>query len=84
MPDSFDPIPPKFFMNSRCLSALIATEAIAAEAEQSEMAKKEKEQQMSAHAEDCAGSCANRLRATSGLLKVPVGYEPLLCSSMCP
>ena len=56
MPDSFDPIPPEFFMNPKCLSAQIATEATAAEAEQSEMTEKAKEQEMSAHAEDFAES----------------------------
>ena len=56
MPDSSDPRPLKFFVNLRCLLAPTTIEAIASEAEQSKMAKKVKDLERSAPAEDFAGT----------------------------
>ena len=39
IPDSSGPLPPKFFVDPRCPPALSATEATAAEVDQSEAAK---------------------------------------------
>ena len=47
MPDSFGPLPPEFFANSKCLPALAATKVTATEIDQSE-ATKEPEKRASA------------------------------------
>ena len=49
MPDSSDPLPLEFLVNTRCLSALVATEATTVEVDQSEAAK---ELEMRASVED--------------------------------
>ena len=56
MSDSFDPLPPKFFMNLRCPTAPAPTEAIVTKAEQSKSIEKAKEPERSAPAKDFAGT----------------------------
>ena len=56
MPDSSDPLPPNFFLDPWCSSALVTTEAIAVEAEQSDTTEKAKDLERSVFAEDINGS----------------------------
>ena len=52
MPESFDLLPLEFFVDPRCLPALVAAEATTAEVEQSKSVENAKDPEMSAPAED--------------------------------
>ena len=56
MPDSFDPLPLKFFVNRRCPSVPTATEAIIAEVDQSEVAVRVEKPKRSAPIRDFDGT----------------------------
>ena len=56
MPDSSDPFPLEFFLNPRCQSAPVATEATTTKAEQSKTIEEAKDPKMNSLAEDLAGT----------------------------